>query len=340
MRRKLIGICLIMILALSACGKKAEQDAVTSGKHTETAAERTPGEAGTVQASPSPAAAKATATPKATATATVASNATAAPKATAAATAASNATATPKAAATATATPKATTTPTATPKATATATATPKATAAPTATPAAKETAKATATPAAPNATVTPKTTETSQTTGASESKEQTTASTPTPTEAPHTHTFVDQTVSEATCTEGKVVESVCSVCGASNGTRTEGGALGHDTTEEYWYGGPTCTHGDYVNVHCSRCNQYIDAYNVDPIEHDWEESSTTGCDCITSGVTRQTCRNCGASGDSWENGQYGDHTIDTWEVKVIDWETNEEHMETVTECTLCGQSF
>ena len=306
MRRKLIGICLIMILCLSACGKKAEQDTVTSGKHTETAAERTPGETGTVQASPSPAAAKATATPKATATATVASNATAAPKATAAATAASNATATPKAAATATATPKATTTPTATPKAIATS-----------------------------------NTTEVSEAAGnnkASESKEQTTASTPTPTEAPHTHTFVDQTVSEATCTEGKVVESVCSVCGASNGTRTEGGASGHDLYED-WFNEPTCSTAGWVTDRCRNCG-YADSHEGTPLGHDWEEEATDGQNCRLSGTTTQICRRCGVTGDSWENGQYGDHVIDTWEVSERNFETGELVTETVTECTLCGQSF
>ena len=326
MRRKLLGICLIMILSLSACGKKVEQDTVTSGKHTETAAERNPGEAGTVQASPSPAA---TSAPKTAVT----------PKAAETSVASSNATATPKATATAAATaaPKAT----ATPKAAATATATPKATAAPTATPVAKETAKATATPAEPKATATPETTnatETSQTTGASESKEQTTASTPAPTEAPHNHTFVDQTVSEATCTEGKVVESVCSVCGASNGTRTEGGALGHDLYED-WFITPDCTNSGWVTDRCRNCG-YADSHSGTPLGHDWEEDATVGQNCRLSGTTTQICRRCGVTGDSWENGQYGDHVIDTWEVSERNFETGELVTETVTECTLCGQSF
>lgn len=270
MKRNVIKIGLITVLlsmTICACGSDPNQQ--------EAAKEYVSAEASGKQDTASSA-------PEETVTPDAAAKATQEP-----ATAAPKAAETPKAAE-ATATPKTTETPAATVKATAT----PKATA----------TSKATETPKETEATAIPKTTENPATTAS----EPTTAPTATP-EPVHTHTFVDRTVSEATCTEAKVVESVCSVCGASNGTRTEGSALGHDLYED-WFNSPNCTSGGWVTERCHRCD-YANGHAGTPLGHDWEETSTTGCDCVTSGVTRQTCKNCGAPGDSWENGQYGDHT-------------------------------
>ena len=238
-----------------------------------------------------------------------------------------------------TATPKATVTPeaTATPQATATlkATATPEVTETPkvTATPQATETPKATATPqatAAPQVAATPQATAAPQ---AAATPQATAAPTSTPTPV-HTHTFVDKTVSEATCTEAKVVESVCYVCGASGGSKTEGSALGHDMYED-WFNAPGCTNGGWVTERCRRCD-YASGHEGTPLGHDWREESTTGPDCQTSGVTTQVCNRCGATGGSWENGQYGDHSWVTFTQKKLDKETLEEIETEVTQCEFC----
>lgn len=218
----------------------------------------------------------------------------------------------------------------------------PKATEAPKAT----ESPKATATP---KATEEPKATEAPKTTDAPVVAENkavnistpTPAPTTKPTEAPHTHSYVDTVVSEATCESGRVVESVCSVCGASGGTRTDGAALGHDIYEDWMYGS-TCTHGGWVTERCRRCD-YENSYTGNPLGHDWEETSTTGFDCITSGHTEQHCRRCGFTGDSWDNGQYGDCLESdkiTFEVTDINWETGEKTTRTVTECRACGRTY
>ena len=234
--------------------------------------------------------------------------------------------------------PKTTEAPTVTP--TPAATKEPKTTEAPKAT----ESPKVTATPKAteePKATEVPKTTEAP---AATENK-AVNVSTPTPeptakpTEAPHTHTYVDTVVSEATCESGRVVESVCSVCGASGGTRTDGPALGHDMYEDWMYG-PDCLTGGWVTDRCRRCD-YAVSHAGNPLGHDWEETSTTGYNCITSGHTEQHCRRCGFTGDSWENGQYGPClSIETWEVSERNFETGEMETKTVTACTDCGKEY
>ena len=222
----------------------------------------------------------------------------------------------------------------------------PKATESPkaTATPAATKEPKATATSKAteePKATEAPKTTEAP----ASTENKAVNVSTPTPeptakpTEAPHTHTYVDTVVSEATCESGRVVESVCSVCGASGGTRTDGPALGHDMYED-WFNYPSCTDGGWVTDRCRRCD-YAVSHAGNPLGHDWEETSTTGGNCITSGHTEQHCRRCGFTGDSWENGQYGPClNIITREVSERNFETGELETKTVTYCSDCGTEY
>lgn len=229
-------------------------------------------------------------------------------------------------------------------------TATPAATKEPKATeaPKATESPKATATPKAteePKATETPKTTEAP---AATENK-AVNISTPTPeptakpTEAPHTHTYVDTVVSEATCESGRVVESVCSVCGASGGTRTDGAALGHDMYED-WFNYPSCTNSGWVTDRCRRCD-YADSHAGNPLGHDWEETSTTGGNCITSGHTEQHCRRCGFTGDSWENGQYGPClSIETWTVEEhwdeVDGQIVYFPAHSTTACTDCGKEY
>ena len=209
------------------------------------------------------------------------------------------------------------------------------------------KTTEETKTPEAPKATESPKATEAPKTTEAPAATENkaVNVSTPTPeptakpTEAPHTHTYVDTVVSEATCESGRVVESVCSVCGASGGTRTDGAALGHDMYED-WFNYPSCTNSGWVTDRCRRCD-YAVSHAGNPLGHDWEETSTTGYNCITSGHTEQHCRRCGFTGDSWENGQYGPClSIETWEVSERNFETGEMETKTVTACTDCGKEY
>ncbi len=263
---------------------------------------------------------------------------------------------TSKSAGSATATPEVTEAPKATESPAATevpkTTEAPAVTAAPAATkePKTTEAPKATESPKAtaiPKATEEPKATEAPKTTEAPASTENkaVNVSTPTPeptakpNEAPHTHTYVDTVVSEATCESGRVVESVCSVCGASGGTRTDGAALGHDMYED-WFDTPSCTKGGWVTDRCRRCD-YAVSHAGNPLGHDWEETSTTGYNCITSGHTEQHCRRCGFTGDSWENGQYGPCLdIITQTVTRISWDTGEEYEETKTYCTDCGKEY
>lgn len=320
-----VYFAVLLICSLCACGSKNADlsESAGSGKAEAVAA---PGQAGDMSAlEASKAVAAATATPKATE----------APKSTSpAVTEAPEVTESPEATVTpeATIAPKMTAAPAATKE--------PKTTEAPKAT----ESPKATATPqnyGSPKATEAPKTTDAPV---ATENK-VVNVSTPTPeptvkpTEAPHTHTYVDTVVSEATCESGRVVESVCSVCGASGGTRTDGAALGHDMYED-WFNYPSCTNSGWVTDRCRRCD-YADSHAGNPLGHDWEETSTTGGRCDVSGVTTQICRRCGFTGDSWENGQYGPClNIITQTVTEINWDTGEEYEVTETYCTDCGTVY
>lgn len=315
-----VYLAVLLICSLCACGNKNADISESTGSGKAEVAATSGKSADTSEIEVSKAAASATATPEVTE----------APKATESPAAAE----TPKAteAPKTTEAPAVTTTPAATKE--------PKTTE----TPKATENPKATATP---KATEEPKATEAPKTTGAPVATENKAVniSTPTPeptvkpTEAPHTHIYVDTVVSEATCESGRVVESVCSVCGASGGTRTDGAALGHDMYEDWMYG-PDCLTGGWVTDRCRRCD-YGNSHAGNPLGHDWEETSTTGYDCTTSGVTRQTCTRCGFTGDSWENGQYGPcRNIITQTVTRINWDTGEEYEETKTYCTDCGTEY
>lgn len=83
--------------------------------------------------------------------------------------------------------------------------------------------------------------------------------------------------ISEATCTEGDVYESVCSRCG-NIGTVTEGEPLGHDYEGgiEAEYIGPTCTQRGYTIDYCNRCGairRTVDETEKgDLIDHDFGE--------------------------------------------------------------------
>lgn len=309
MGKKFFSMCLVIAVSVTLCACGSDLDEQEAAK--EYASAEAAGKQGMISAAPestvAPAAAKAAqesamAAPKVTET----------PK-TAEATAVPKATESPASAAETTGTPK------------------------PTATPTAKETAAPTATETTAKETAVPKETEPTGTT-TRETAEPKDATAPTATPEPvHTHTFVDKTVSEASCTEAKVIESVCSVCGASDGTRTEGSALGHVYGYDSWWFEPTCSSGGYKNEICGICGADMGGESVDPLPHDWEETSTTGYDCMTSGVTRQTCKSCGAPGDSWENGQYGDHDWVTFIAKEMNWETLEETEIEVTQCRHCG---
>lgn len=309
-----VYFAVLLICSLCACGNKNADISESTGSGKAGVAATSGKSADTSELETSKSAAAATATPEAT----KAPKATESPAVTEA--------------------PKTTEAPAVTP--TPAATKEPKTTEAPKAT----ESPKATATPKtteAPKATEVPKTTKAP---AATENK-AVNVSTPTPeptakpTEAPHTHTYVDTVVSEATCESGRVVESVCSVCGASGGTRTDGAALGHDMYEDWMYGS-TCTQGGWVTDRCRRCD-YANGHEGNPLGHDWEETSTTGYNCITSGHTEQHCRRCGFTGDSWENGQYGPCLdIITQTVTEINWDTGEEYEVTETYCTDCGTVY
>ena len=304
MKKKFLGVILVMILGTGMCACGSAQDMPVEAS-AETSEDLADVEAAPGTLSASEVAVQATATPEVTET------------------------------------PKATVTPEAT--ATLKATATPEVTETPkvTATPQATETPKATATPqatAAPQVAATPQATAAPQ---AAATPQATAAPTSTPTPV-HTHTFVDKTVSEATCTEAKVVESVCSVCGASGGSKTEGSALGHDMYED-WFNAPGCTNGGWVTERCRRCD-YASGHEGTSLGHDWREESTTGPDCQTSGVTTQVCNRCGATGGSWENGQCGDHNWVTFtQTKTIVDESAPEgqRIQTVTtevtQCSYCS---
>lgn len=140
-----------------------------------------------------------------------------------------------------------------------------------------------------------------------SQSTQKISEPTPEPTPAPvHTHSYTQQVITEATCTTGMLVATVCSECGASGGTSEAGGALGHDL-QRHVDGESSCTLGAYYYVNCSRCGEVTESGHEASLPCNMVVVSVQEGDCVTPTVTQYACSDCGANGGS-EYSVSGDH--------------------------------
>ena len=331
MKKKMVGMLLVMALAMTGCGHKNETVTAQEPSATEApAATEIPAATGTPEATEGPKVTEipaATGTPKVTEApkATEASKTTEAPKATEA----SKATEEPKAteapeavtpAPVVTEAPKTTEAPTVT-EAPETATPAsvvteaPKATEAPAVTEAPEE-----ETPA-PEVTVEPEPTEAPE--EATPAPVVTEAPQPTETPVPtveckHKNGHHDEVISESTCAEYGEVRYACNDCGYlfgggyylprlehnfSDGVCTNCGTAycDHEFEDVVWRE-PDCKTGQgSAYEKCTKCG-YVGDWKSIPYEHDFEEVMGFEGDCVTTPSYTLTCRNCG-----WEEKRDGD---------------------------------
>ncbi len=111
-------------------------------------------------------------------------------------------------------------------------------------------------------------------------------------------HTWVEDQVVDATCTENEKVGTVCSVCGAEGDvTEIADTALGHDY--DYEIVDATCTEGEKIVYTCTRCG---DTYEEETgtqaaLGHTWVEETVEAA-CSTEGYTKFVCSVCGVYDD------------------------------------------
>lgn len=116
-----------------------------------------------------------------------------------------------------------------------------------------------------------------------------------------HEHTFINyKIIKEETCTDDRVVEAICEVCGEEKDTRTVSGtALGHSEGNPIILTEATCVDNAIAKTVCVRCGVTIkESYEIEnsALGHSWSEyvydnNATTEED----GTETATCTVCGA---------------------------------------------
>ena len=112
----------------------------------------------------------------------------------------------------------------------------------------------------------------------------------------PCEHSWVTQSTTAATCTQGGTLSQECSVCGETQVIDDpDAPALGH-TWETQSTTAATCTEGGTLSQECSVCGntQVIDDPDAPALGHNWETTGVTAATC-TQGIKEiQVCSNCG----------------------------------------------
>ncbi len=104
-------------------------------------------------------------------------------------------------------------------------------------------------------------------------------------------HTYVQQTVTSATCTKDGKVANICSICKSRYDEVVP--ATGHSYTVSKRFE-PTCTESGYVQYTCSVCG---DKYRetLDSLGHSYDgEPETVEATCTADGTITYTCSRCG----------------------------------------------
>ncbi len=169
-------------------------------------------------------------------------------------------------------------------------------------------------------------------------------SSTPQPTQTPqpeaHVHTYVTQTVSEATCLQPKKVHDVCTGCGDVQNERNEGNPLGHDYQGFTVWREATCTTAGYVGGTCTRCGATESTGCIPVKPHEYEATVTMEGDCNgTPHIVQYTCKNCGSFYEEtdWDY-HANDHVWVTGPFRYYD-ETQHAWVETErTYCSVCNR--
>ncbi|MCD7769529.1 MAG: right-handed parallel beta-helix repeat-containing protein [Oscillospiraceae bacterium] len=152
-------------------------------------------------------------------------------------------------------------------------------------------------------------------------------------------HTWVADSVVEATCEDNMKVGTICAVCGAEGDDVVEiaGTATGHDYTwvlEE-----ANCTEGEHIVYTCSNCgNTYSEeTWTTEALGHTWVEE-TVPATCSTTGYTKYVCSVCGVYDDYYEELSIdGDAHVE--EEMILREATCSKSGVSKFTCTLCGQS-
>lgn len=155
-----------------------------------------------------------------------------------------------------------------------------------------------------------------------------------------HTHTYVTQTVSEATCEQAKVVRDVCSGCGDVRNERTEGSALGHDY-QGYWvWREATCTTSGSAGQTCTRCGANTVNIIIPQLDHEYEATVIVEGNCNGQAhEVKYTCKNCGSFYTEVDPSYHAnDHTwvlveYEDYDTTLHQWVTKEK-----TVCSVCNR--
>lgn len=168
-------------------------------------------------------------------------------------------------------------------------------------------------------------------------------SSTPQPTQTPqpeaHVHTYVTQTVSEATCLQPKKVHDVCTGCGDVQNERNEGNPLGHDYQGFTVWREATCTTAGYGGGTCTRCGATESTGCIPVKPHEYEETVIREGDCRTPHVVRYTCKNCGTFYEESDPDYHAnDHVWETGTYQDYDYEQHKWVEVERTVCSVCGR--
>ena len=114
--------------------------------------------------------------------------------------------------------------------------------------------------------------------------------------EVEHTHEFVVESETEATCTKDGKRTSVCSICGYVLTEITQP-RYGHEKGQIVSSQEADCTHDAYIKYQCSRCERTFTEYGEKRYGHDFSLLSGTAfqqATCTENAINYLKCARCG----------------------------------------------